>query len=82
MWDVYELKLRLSILSENVASCPVRVELVQELPKPVCKAIAKAVEKQWKAAMKQGAGSGWLLEPTRRMVGGSRMMPFVTWTFM
>jgi hypothetical protein len=65
VWDVFELPITLAVEGNDFAALPVAVTVpTDDFPVELKAAIAEAVERKWKATLKdpRAKGKGWLIE--------------------
>lgn len=65
VWDVFELPITLAVEGNDFAALPVAVSVpTDDFPMELKAAIAEAVQRKWKATLKdpRAKGKGWLIE--------------------
>ena len=65
VWDVFELPITLAVEGNDIAALPVAVSVpTDDFPPELKAAISEAVERKWKATLKdpRAKGKGWLIE--------------------
>eukprot|EP01043_Picozoa_sp_COSAG02_P036023 COSAG02_NODE_2615_length_8414_cov_2.406374_2_plen_261_part_00 len=65
VWDVFELPITLAVEGNDIEAAPVAVSVpTDDFPMELKAAISEAVERKWKATLKdpRAKGKGWLIE--------------------